>query len=78
MTETQTKPGGTAAQFLTSIHMAQADLWYESLDGCEPEVASVLAFRCESAVAGGYLTVDYDLGIFVMTVKGRQYVEAVA
>ena len=79
MTETQTlKPGGTAAQFLTDLHLAQVDLWWESLDGCAPEIASVLAARCKAAFEGGYLTVDYDLGVYVMTVKGREYVETVA
>lgn len=75
---TTTKPGGTAAQFLTDLHMAQADLWYESLDGVEPEMAQALQARCKAACEAGYLTVDHDLGVFVMTARGAAYVEAAA
>ena len=78
MTRTQTpKPGGTAAQFLTALHMQQADLWFEGLQGYDDDFAAALRSRYLRASEGGYVTIDFDLGLFVMTVKGREYVDSV-
>lgn len=79
MTETKTsKPGGSAAQFLSALHMQQADLWHEGLDALDEPERTALNQRCLKACEGGYLTVDVDLGVFVITAKGRAYVDGAA